>query len=263
MSGWRPGQAQQPLAGRTVVLTRSTDDNRFLASRLTALGADVKQIPLNVVLPAPDGGVALGKALERLADYEWLVLTSANGVRAVVDQRGAVPWPEGVHVAVVGDTTARVADAAGLPVNFIPSEASAARLVAEFPTALVNAAPVRVLAPLAELASSTVYDGLSDKGYDVDRVTAYRTGAPKIDQVLEPVQRSLAEGADVVVFAAPSAVVRFADRFGSTSAAVVCIGPSTAKRAQNLGFVVAAVATPHDDDGIYEAVQAVLTSGVG
>ncbi len=261
------------LEGRTIVLTRALADNELLASRLTELGAQVEQIPLNLVVPAPDGGAALAERLNRVTDYRWVVLTSGNGVRALVDGWGAVPWPDSVFVAVVGEATAEIADAAGLPVHFIASEATSASLVADFPRAVVPAGQsrIRVLAPLAELASSTVEEGLAAKGYEVDRLVAYATICPPVDKVLEPAQRALVHSADLAVLSAPSAASRFVERFSvdhegklvPPCVPVACIGPVTARRASTLGLNVAAVASPHNDHGLVDAVIWALTDQVG
>lgn len=239
-----------------VAVTRSADDNRALAAALEQRGVEAVPVPLVEVVGPADGGRALGEALANLDRYRWLVLTSANAVRAVravtdrgLDRDGV---PAGLAVAAVGPVTAAEASRAGWPVTLVPAAATAEALVAAFPSA--DGADHAVLAPLAELADRTVEDGLRAKGWVVDRVEAYRTEAPS------PVLVGDDPGPlDAVAFFSPSAVDRWIDRFGSVPAVVVCIGPSTARRARERGIERPAVAEPHTTAAVVEAVAALVT----
>lgn len=270
-----------PLAGRRIVVTRSVDDNRSLVAALGDLGASAIEVPLVEVLAAHDGGRALAEAMARLPDYRWVVLTSVNGVEAVARALGERAWPDGVTVAPVGPSTAAAARSAGMTVGPTPSIATARSLVDEFADwdGTGGRRGRRVLAPLAELASSTVVDGLTAKGYVVDRITAYRTAAPtdgstwfpdSVESGAEPLApgtvdtaRDLARGvagADAVAFFSPSAVDRFVQRFEvpCRPPTVVCIGPSTAARAVDHGFDGAITALPHTEAGVIAALVAAL-----
>lgn len=249
--------ADRPRA--RVAVTRSVDDNASLIAALEAIGVEAVAIPLVEVAPAGDGGAALAAAAADLERYHWVVLTSANGVRALVDALDGRPWPPGPAVAVVGPATAAAARSAGLPVDLQPAEATAAHLVADLP-----AGHGPVLAPLAELAGPTVVDGLTTKGWRVDRVEAYRTVAPATDA-------GGATGAtrpevDLVTFFSPSAVDRWVDRFGSSATPgppAVCVGPATAARAERRGLAPIVVADPHTEAGVVAAVERTLAGPVG
>lgn len=264
-----------------MAVTRSTEDNRSLVARLTERGVDVVEVPLIEVIGPADGGKALDSALAELARYRWVVLTSVNGVGALAARlsgdRAVRRWPDPVEVAAVGPATAQAAREAGMPVALMPSTATASALVDAFPTASSSGygdgdgdggRSNRVLAPLAELAGPTVEIGLAAKGWVVDRVEAYRTMAPGEPAVTgdgggAPV---VGEGLAVVAFFSPSVVDRWADRFGAGEPAqapapgpvAVCVGPSTAARARQRGFVEVVVADPHTEDGVIDAVNRVL-----
>ncbi|MEM7274654.1 MAG: uroporphyrinogen-III synthase, partial [Actinomycetota bacterium] len=157
-----------------VIVTRSEADNRSLIDALNRTGITVIPFPLVAVIEPSDGGDALRAAVERLADYRHVALTSVNAVAAVAEAIDGRDWPAGTEVAAVGPVTAAAAAAQGWPVGIVPVEATAAALVAGFPPApsLVGPArpspgppgsaadPVRVLAPLSSLAADTVVDGL-------------------------------------------------------------------------------------------------------
>ncbi len=258
-----------------VAITRSIEDNRSLARRLERAGFSVLAIPLVEVLAPADAGRALRSVLADLVAYDWVVLTSANGVRSVTEARAGEPWPREVSVAAVGPATAAAARSAGMPVRLIPDVATASALVDTFPPASPPASastgpPVsqpasdgdgevgerrgRVLAPLAELAGDTVTAGLGAKGWLVDRVDAYRTAAdPGV------AKRSVAE-ADVATFFSPSAVDRWTDRFGVRPSTAVCVGPSTATRAREAGFERIVTADPHTEDGVVLALEGLVRS---
>lgn len=235
-----------------VAVTRSIDDNRPLAAELAERGWRVVSVPLIEVVAPADGGRELDRALSELDRYRWVVLTSVNAVRAIAQRRSGQPWPAAVEVAVVGPTTGRAADQAGLPVDLVPTEATAEALVEAFPHH--DGGNPRVLAPLAALASSTVQEGLAAKGWLVERVEAYRTIAPETS-IADSLPVGVTEVA-VVTFFSPSAVDRWVDLLGpgALAATAVCIGPSTAARARARGFTIVVTADPHTEAGVVESV---------
>ncbi len=260
-SGGTAGAGVRPL----VVLTRAADHNAALARRLDAAGLDSLSVPMIEVRPPLDGGNALEAAVAGLDHYHWLIVTSANGVRAVAAMLDSVarPWPEHLKVGVVGPATAAEAEANGWPVHFAPRRATALDLASEFAPAPADGPPIRVLAALAELGGATLKKGLTEKGYRVDHVIAYRTVSPEPSDdpsAEEALVRSIA-AADAVTFTSPSTVTRFVSRFGPESIPpiTVCIGPRTAKRADRLGLSVTAVADPHTTDGLVAALTTLLT----
>lgn len=248
-----------PLAGRRIVVTRSVEDNQLLAAQLNELGAEVIQLPLMEVTGPADGGRALLAAADRLEQYRFVVLTSVNGATALAEARAGRPWPAGVTAVPVGPATETAAVELGMTVGHRPSSATAENLVAEFPS-LEGGDADMVLAPLAELAGDVVVDGLTARGYRVDRCEAYRTGAgPEVD--IDDKLTLIKTGVDAVLFFAPSAVDRFVDLAGPALSSgegqdglAVCIGPSTAARADGRSFSGIVVADPHTEAGVISAL---------
>ena len=76
--------ADRPLNGRTIVVTRAAEQGRRLTERLTAIGAEVVELPLIDVVDPEDGGAALRDAIARLDEFDWIVVTSANGATRLV-----------------------------------------------------------------------------------------------------------------------------------------------------------------------------------
>jgi uroporphyrinogen-III synthase len=241
------------LVGRTVVLTRPSVGT--LADRLAATGATVEHVPLIAIGPPADGGDALRAALDDVAGFDWVVVTSSNGAAAVGD---AVAGARGVRLAAVGPATARALEAqSGRPVDLVPADANSDGLLAAFPSAAC-----RVLLAQADRAGEHLAAGLRAAGHDVVVVEAYATHpvAPTKAQL------DILELADAVVLASGSAVEAWSQsageargrRLSDVTAAIVTIGRRTADAAEAQGLEVAAVAGAPDDDAIVAAVVEAL-----
>lgn len=254
-----------------VVLTRADEDNHRLADKLDGHGLVALSVPMIEVEAPADRGNALVAAAANLDLYHWVVLTSANGVRAmgralelVGEPEESTRWPAHVSLAVVGPATEAAAADHGWSVSFTPSNATAADLVEQFPAPGPNpvGGPPRVLAALAELAAPTVAKGLRARGYQVDQVVAYRTSAPagSGDRAEDSRVRADVADADAIAFTSPSTVERFVARFGHSAVPpiVVCIGPRTASRARALAIEVSQVAEPHTEAGLLAALVELL-----
>lgn len=243
------------------VLVPVTPTRTDFADRLERAGAHVARAEFIMIAPTRDPEqLEQAVAAWNQGQYNWLVLTSRNGVNAVVAAAG----PRGLsggdylgHIAAVGAGTAQQCESAGLRVSLVPQVRWDARsLVDDFPTG-----QGRVLAPLGNLASPVLRDGLAAKGWDVDVVEAYRT----VDGAgIEPhVRDELASGGfDAVVLTSGSVAQRFADavpRLGSRTR-VVAIGHTTSAAARERGIAVHAVAERASYDGIMACLTDVLTT---
>jgi uroporphyrinogen III methyltransferase/synthase len=230
--------AGAPLAGRTVVVTRSGERARGLVEALERAGATALELPLTWQVDPADGGTALRAAAAAVRDNAWVVLTSVTAVerfmRALRDARdlGAV------LVAAVGPATADALRQAGVEADLVPAEHSARGLVDAFPD-WAGAGSRHVLFPAADLAATTIPDGLASLGWDVRRVETYRT-VPRAAP--EPALLDRVAAADAVTFTAPSTVQAFvalrtaAGRELMPPAQVVCIGATTAAAAAAAGL---------------------------
>jgi uroporphyrinogen-III synthase/uroporphyrinogen III methyltransferase/synthase len=112
-----------PLTGRRVLVTRAVHQAGKLSEGLRALGAEPVEVPVLEIRPPADLA-PLDKALSAIENYDWLILTSANTVRALAERAIALRRPldqiEGPKVAAVGEATAEAARKAGLAVELVP-----------------------------------------------------------------------------------------------------------------------------------------------
>ena len=241
------------LAGRTIVLTRPSLGT--LGTRLAAAGARVEHVPLIAIGPPADGGSALHSALGELGEFDWLVVTSANGAAAVGDALVGAP---DVRLAAVGPATAEaLAARSGRRIDLVPADANNEGLLRAFPSG-----PFRVLLAQADRAGDHLAVGLRAAGHDVVAVEAYAT----IPQPPGAAQREVLGAADVVVLASGSAVAAWSSSFADVvndglsgiAAAIVTIGRRTAAVAEAHGLLVTAVAGAPDDESIVAAVVEAL-----
>lgn len=240
--------AGQPLAGKTVAVTRAADQAGPLVTRLQNMGAVVFEVPLIEIADPIDGGAALRRAVARQGDYAWVVLTSPNAARRYLDAVAAfspvssVPAPK---VACVGPGTAQVVTERGCVVDLVPKRVIGEGLVEAFPFGAA-----KVLFPRAEVARAVVADGLRAKGWEVDVVDAYRTVPAKV--TAQHVQQLLS--ADMVVLTSSSTATATASALaGASPRRIVSMGIATTLTAANLGLTVTETADPSTIDGLLAA----------
>jgi uroporphyrinogen-III synthase len=233
--------AEQPLSGRRIVVTRP--EAKPLADVLEGLGAEVTIVPLIEILPVEDRH-SLEDAVASMSSYDWIVLTSVNGVAAVAT--GLAELGHAARVAAVGPVTADAIRSHGVEPAFVATRASD-----DIAAGLGALEGVRVLLPQADIADPRLAEELRGQGAEVDIVVAYRTVhvEPPMWGIL-PLRI-----ADAVVLASGSACRSLAAAGGAGGGAMlVCIGPKTAKVAREVGLKVGLVADETTSDGIIQAL---------
>jgi uroporphyrinogen III methyltransferase/synthase len=245
------------LHGRAVVITRAKAQSATLASALAARGATVIEVPVLAIAPPADGGAALRGAVRQLDRFAWVVLTSPNGVDALVAALAGARC--GAPIAVVGSGTAARCAQHGLDVALVPDRFVAEGLVEAFPAPPPGReTPARVLVAQAEAARDVVVRGLAEKGWDVTAVIAYRS----VPAAVTPDAIGRARRADAIAFTSGSTVEHYVAAAGRDAVppVVACIGPVTADAARAHGLVVTVLADPHTVDGLVAALTAHFTS---
>ncbi len=239
-----------PLAGRRILITRAREQAGELADKLRALGGEPVQFPTIQVAPV-ENFAELDEALERAAEFDWVVFTSANGVRAVAErlnELGRSPRLfDSPRLAAIGPATAHALEELGLRVSFIPTRFLGEQVARELPVQPGE----KALLLRADIASDVLARVLAERGVSVTNVVAYRTiKASSVPAHLEQI--------DAVTFTSPSTVRNFVemldDKTGLGGARVFCIGPVTAQAAAELGLPVDAVAREHTMDGLVQAL---------
>jgi uroporphyrinogen III methyltransferase/synthase len=246
-----------PLSGRTVIVTRSGPRAADLADALQRAGAETIDVPLTEQTDPVDGGIALRAAALDVRRFRWVVLTSVNAVRRFMAELRDARALGTVLVAAVGPATADLLRRRGVEPDLVPAEHWAPGLVAEFPQCEPGSSGNLVLFPCADQAPSTIPEGLSSKGWEVQRVEAYRTVAlpPPGPALLERMAH-----ADAVTFTAGSSAKAYSALKGTDGEPlrvpplVISIGPSTATSARALGMTGVEEAHGPSTEGIVNAL---------
>ncbi|CAM3662637.1 uroporphyrinogen-III synthase [Tsukamurella ocularis] len=234
------------LYGWTVLVPRTKDQAAEMSNRLRAHGSIPMEVPTIAVEP-PRSPAQMERAVKGLVDgrYQWVVFTSTNAVRAVwekfiefgLDARAF----SGVKIACVGEQTAAKVRAFGIEPELLPTgEQSSLGMLEVFPPFDDVFDPVnRVLLPRADIATETLAEGLRDRGWEIDDVTAYRTvrAAPPPASTREMIKSG---DFDAVCFTSSSTVRNLVGIAGKPHARtiVACIGPKTAETAIEFGLRV-------------------------
>jgi uroporphyrinogen III methyltransferase/synthase len=249
----------RPLLGRRVVVTRAREQAGPLVEGLRRLGAVPVEVPVVEVVDPADGGTALAHAAAGLAAFDWVVLTSANGVDRLLPLLRDSRAFGACRIACVGPATAAALARWHVRADLVPDEAVGEALVDAFPAPPDDRAG-RVLVAQAADARPVVAEGLRDAGWGVEVVEAYRT----VPVTPAPGVVEKAAAADAVTFTASSTVLAYLDAAGpdAVPSAVVCIGPVTAGTARDAGLAVTAVADPHTVEGLLDALVATLARPV-
>ena len=236
----------KPLFAWRVLVPRTKEQAGALSEQLVAYGAVPEEVPTIAVEP-PRTPQQMERAIKGLVTgrYEWIAFTSRNAVKAVrewfetfgLDARAF----SGIKVAAVGEQTAADLRAWGIVPDLVPSgDQSAAGLLEDWPAYDASIDPIdRVFLPRADIATETLCAGLVELGWEVDDVTAYRTvrAAPPPAPIREAIKGG---GFDAVLFTSSSTVRNLVGIAGKphTSTVIACIGPQTAKTAEEHGLRV-------------------------
>lgn len=234
-----------------VLLTRSREGNSSLERRVREMGMTPVAFDALTFAP-PSSWRGIDSALRRLREFDWVVFTSATGVKFVMERARKLGVNfGGVRLAAVGRGTAAALRRYGEEPDFMPSEFTTERLGMELPRT-----GKRVLLLRADIAGGRLVKTLEERGFEVSQLRAYRTlraGSEVSGDLLD---------ADVVAFASPSAVRSLCMSLGRERLSVLkkravaaCIGPVTAEAARRAGFRLLPVPADHTVDSLLEAIK--------
>jgi hydroxymethylbilane synthase len=248
-----------PSAGLRVLVTRAAEQADEIISAFRNAGLDPVPVPSIAVELEPSHRL-VDAAAGLHPTHAWVVITSANGARAILDvasriesELGAPSW------AAIGSATRGVLGRNGIDVDFQPHQSSAIAMAAELP---VNRGD-RILVVRGDLAGDDLAVALRARGAEVDDVVAYRTReAPATSRAL--LRRAVADGPIAAIAFTSGSTVRGLLALGRdesidvVSMPCVCIGPETAATARAAGFRVLAVSEASDSSALAVATAQAL-----
>lgn len=257
-------QAAQPLAGRRILITRAAHQTGNLSSRLRSLGAEPVEVPLLEIHP-PASFDPLDRALRSLADFAWILFTSANTARAVAQRARELGIPlagSPARIAAVGAATAEALANEGFTVSLVPQRYVAEGLM-EALSAQGPLAGLRILLARAQVARDVIPDALRAAGAQVDVVDAYRNLLPS--NAADLLRAALAQPVAAALFTSSSTAEHLAEAarqaglpFPLPGVLAISIGPITSQTLREFDWPPAAEATPHDIPGLLDALVRAL-----
>jgi uroporphyrinogen-III synthase len=257
-----------PLAGIRVVVGRARHQASALSSGLRELGATVLKIPF-IEIRKPRSYMPLDSALKNLHSYDWLILTSVNGVNAVWQRLNELGLTnkqlKHLKVAAIGPATKKAIEKHGIKVNVVPEEYVAESVVQSLRDRVANK---RVLLARARVARDVIPRELRKLGAQVDVVEAYETVIPKSSRTrLRAMLKDSNHRPHVITFTSSSTVRNFVTLLGKNmwprprkaspldGIHLASIGPITSSTLRELGLPVDIEAKEYAIPGLIKAIR--------
>ena len=230
-----------PLEGWRILVSRAREQAGALSVGLRALGAEVYEIPFIEIRP-PRSYKSLDESLKLIGEYEWLILTSVNGVRAMFERMAKLNIPKRVlahiNIAAIGPATRSAIEREGLKVAVTPKEYVAESIVESLADKVRGK---RVLLCRAKIARDVIPRELRRMGAFLDVVEAYENVVPQSSRVeLRAVLRDPLRRPHAITFTSSSTVKNFADLLGKQKSSswkniqFAAIGPVTSATLREL-----------------------------
>ncbi len=235
---------RQPLLGKRILVTRTREQASDLVRLLEQKGAYCIECP-TIEVHWPEDREPLDQAINSLSTFDWVIFSSTNAVRFFFERLFALDFDlralGNLRIAVVGADTAKAVSALHLTSDIIPDNFRAEGLIKAFSETGVSGK--RILIPRAEKAREILPKRLTELGAEVTLIPAYRTLAPDLNpEILETLEQ---ETIDVLTFTSSSTVKNFFQLLPDDlrnriieQAKVACIGPITARTAEDFGLKV-------------------------
>ena len=252
----------QPLAGKRVAVTRTREQASELSEKLVALGAEVLELPV-LRITKEISKQSLADVMLELSSYDWIVFTSANGVRHFFDEFlrlfDDIRALGGMRIAAVGDGTSRRIADLHLRVECKPEKATAEAL-ADALIATGSLDNAKVLVITGNLNRDRLVLKLEAARAIVDQLQVYKT-EPVDLQGNAVAAEFRSRGADAILFASSSSAQSFAAQAalkltaGAKKPVAGSIGPQTSAAMKAAGIKVDfEAATP----GLAELIAALV-----
>jgi len=262
----RKPNEKYPLAGTRILVGRARHQAGSLSSSLRSIGAGVIEIPF-IEIRKPQSYGPLDDALKNIKSYDWLILTSANGVEAMWERvrklRITRRMLNHLKIAAIGPATKKAIVKHGLKVKMVPEEYIAESVVKGLRDQVKEK---RVVLIRAKVARDVIPEELRAAGAHVDVIEAYETVVPEKSRTrLRALMKNAARRPHVVTFTSSSSAKNFAELVGNGKAISVgagwlkqvqlaSIGPVTSATLRELQLPVAIEAREFTMGGLIRAI---------
>ena len=246
-----------PLFGQSIVVTRAREQAKALAGPLGRLGAAVTELPAIEIQPASCYDL-LDRAIGQIGEYQWLIFTSANGVRYFLDRLDSSPsdWRAiRGRICAIGPATRDALAQFHIKVDVLAEQYIAEGLLEALSGHDLYGS--RILIARAAVARDTLPVELRRRGAAVDVVEAYRTVAP--DGLETHAAEVLGRKPDWVTFTSSSTVENLVAAAGAEALRGIrtaSIGPVTSAALRRNNIDVSAEASVYTVEGVVDAIRA-------
>ena len=252
------------LTDKKIIITRALEQTSEAREIFRKNGAEVFDLPSLVIGP-PDDWEPLDSALKEITTFDWIIFSSANGVRNVDDRMKEIGLSlseisENIKIAAVGRKTASLLEDMDVKVSFVPPSFVADSLVEYFPQ---NQKGLKLFIPRVQTGGRSILsDSFKLKGAEVTEVAAYESSCPK-DIPQKTIDALNSGQIDIIAFTSSKTVKNtvslFTKHFGENwlklikKIQLVSIGPQTTISCKNLIRKPDKEASPHDLEGLLQA----------
>jgi uroporphyrinogen III methyltransferase/synthase len=254
----------RPLFRTRVLVLRPPHQAMELIDKFERLGTEVLSTPAFEILP-PQSWAAVDAAIERLAEFAWIVFTSRNGVeffiRRLVESGRDLRLLGSCKLAAIGPGTAAALAAFHLHADLVPDEFRAEALADALAP---SAAGKNILLVRADRGREELERRLETVA-TIEKIVAYRQ--VDVDSPSDEVREAInANGIDWVVFTSSNMAAAFwkwktlFDESAWNRLKFATISPVTSDAVRRLGGKVSAEASVYTMDGVVDAVRAAITS---
>ncbi len=251
-----------PLKGLRILVTRPESQARGFMAQLEQAGAHPILLP-TIKIIAPPSWEPADKAISKLSDYQWLILSSVNGVNGFFKrlQEKGLSRRNCAHLTTicVGPKTAHAANAIGLKSDMVAKEYAAEGIIELFTN--LDIKQQKILLPRALKARELLPETLRQKGANVNVVPVYETiFPPESTQLLN--QLLTQENIDIITVTSASSAANLIKHCHNPQALkklksipTACIGPITAQAASATGLNVKIIAEDYTSEGLLAALE--------
>jgi len=234
-----------------VLVLRPEDQAGELALLIEQRGHEAIVIPA-IEIDAPSDWGPIDDALGRADGFDWIVFTSSNGARSILDRMEETGIDKSrlpKNIGAIGPGTKAELERLGLKVDWMPSRYTTVAVSEELPDP-----PAKVLLVRADIATPVLETRLRERGLEVERIDAYRTNSINSARIRQGVK----EGVDAIALTSASIVRSFLeaveDRDALEGIQIASIGPATTEALREAGIEPSVEADPHTAEGLADGL---------
>ncbi len=255
---------EMPLIDKKIIITRAQEQASEAHVMFRSNGAEVFDLPSLIIGPPEDWG-PLDNALQTIDTFDWIIFSSANGVRNVEERMRQVDLSlsqlsKTIKIAAVGKKTACLLSDMGAKISFIPPHFVADSLIEHFPE---KEKGLKLFIPRVQTGGRSILaDSFKFNGAEVTEVAAYESSCPNVIPK-KTVDALTSREIDIIAFTSSKTVINtvslFKKYFGENwlklieNIQIVSIGPQTSISCENLIRKPDKEANPHDLEGLLKS----------